>query len=379
MSELINNFEIFDVISNDIKKVIKRFYVFDDEKGYNVLFVTLNDKVFGFGSNSYGVCGFGHQMVVKEPKIIEELCDKSVIQFYNEMFCAFALTNDNKLYGWGENEFGQLGLKVVNFAKLYKPVLIEDLNDINIKQISCGSVHTLVLSSEGMVYGWGWNRKGQIGCGIELGEKISVITQLKTLKKIYLIHCSFNESFALTDNGMVYSWGHNRCCRLGHELKRNECIFEPKLIINLTNITSISSTGGNTYFLTINGNIYFCGFYYDKNQIKCYQNIPKLLTNQLNIHSLHSIVSYRKKYSIGCALSDECVYSLKWDSIERTNYKTYEEFYSNECQLTYKTYYLKLISGINENKIKINGKIISKTKTRLRRTLYPTSHRCKYL
>ena len=26
MSELINNFEIFDVISNDIKKVIKRFY-----------------------------------------------------------------------------------------------------------------------------------------------------------------------------------------------------------------------------------------------------------------------------------------------------------------------------------------------------------------
>ena len=75
MSELINNFDIFDVISNDIKKVIKRFYVFDDSKGNNVLFVTLNDKVFGFGSNERGVCGFGHQMVVNEPKIIEELCN----------------------------------------------------------------------------------------------------------------------------------------------------------------------------------------------------------------------------------------------------------------------------------------------------------------
>ena len=32
---------------------------------------------------------------------------------------------------------------------------------------------------------------GQIGCGKELGENISVITQLKTLKKIKSIHCSF--------------------------------------------------------------------------------------------------------------------------------------------------------------------------------------------
>ena len=69
--------------------------------------MTSNDKVFGFGSNEFGVCGFGHQMVVNEPKFIEELCNKSVIQFYNGMFSVFALTSDNKLYGWGSNEFGQ--------------------------------------------------------------------------------------------------------------------------------------------------------------------------------------------------------------------------------------------------------------------------------
>ena len=49
---------------------------------------------------------------------------------------------------------------------------------------------------------------GQIGCGKELGEKITVITQLKTLKKINSNSLFIsNESFALTDNGMVYSWG----------------------------------------------------------------------------------------------------------------------------------------------------------------------------
>ena len=49
MSELINSLEIFDDISNDLIKVIKLLYVCENEKGYNVLFVTLNDKVFGFG------------------------------------------------------------------------------------------------------------------------------------------------------------------------------------------------------------------------------------------------------------------------------------------------------------------------------------------
>ena len=237
-----------------------------------------------------------------------------------------------------------------------KPINI-DIKDKVTKQISCGSNHTLVLTSDGLVYGWGRNSVGQIGCGKLLGEKI-LITRFISLPIIKSIHCSFCASFALTDNGMVYSWGSNKWCDLGHELKQKECIFEPKLIINLTNITSICSSNNNKYFSSINGNIYVCGKYFDKNGIECYQKVPKLLINEVNIHSLDSIDSYQQMFAIGCALSDEWVYSLKRDSVEKTNYKTLEEFYSNECQLTYKTYYLKLFSGIEERKIKINGEII---------------------
>ena len=347
MSELMNNFEIFDVISNNIKKVIKRFYVFDNEKGYNALFVTLNDKVFGFGSNEWGVCGFGHQMVVKEPKIIEELCDKSVIQFYNGYAFALALTSDNKLYGWGRNDLGQLGLKIVNQTKVHKPVLIEDLNDINIKQISCGSGHTLVLTSDGMVYGWGGNTYGQIGCGIELGENISVIVKLELLPKIKSIHCSFCQSFALTDNGMVYSWGSNNWCDLGHELKQNECVFEPKLIINLHNIISICSSSVNTYFLSNESEIYFCGQYYDENNEQCFQLLPKviefpeviklLVTNNLFELSLYSISIFKELKVIGILVINNNVYKLNCNKIEITNFKSLQEFYSKKYQLTYGT------------------------------------------
>ena len=378
MNKLINKFEIFDLISNDIKKIIKRLYVFDDRKGNNVLFVTLNDKVFGFGSNDCGVCGFGHRMVVKEPKIIEELCDKSVIQFYNGMFSAFALTSDNKLYGWGRNQFGQLGLNVVNLAKVYKPVLIEDINDINIKQISCGAVHTLVLTSDGMVYGWGYNSYGQIGCGKELGENISVITKLE-LFKIEIIHCDFSESFAVTDSGMVYSWGYNSCCDLGHKLKQNECVFEPKLIINLTDITSICSSGNNTYFLTYKGDIYFCGQYNDINNEQCFQLLPKLINipkciKLLQIiksfgfskQSIHSIPLYKKKQSIGVFIINNIIFKLNHNGIEKTNFKSLQEFYSKNYKITFETINLndnlieeKIVQTITERYIETNSIIMT--------------------
>ena len=358
MDQMIDKLSIFGEISVNLKNVIKSYYVFDDNKGLNVLFITSDDKVFAFGSNRWGVCGVGHEMVVNEPKVITELCDKCVQQFYNGQSFALALTRDNKIYVWGNNQFGQLGRGFTAIEKVFKPQVIKGLEDKEIIQISCGSAHTLVLTSDGIVYGFGDNTYGQIGCGNGFGDKVCVITQVKALPKVKSIHCSFRTSFAITDNGFVYSWGRNSWCVLGHELERNECVFEPKLIQNLQNIQSICSSHQNTYFLSNNQNIYFCGKYYENN-IECFQLIPKLLKTDSHFQSLNSINCYRKLYPIGCVLSEGLVYSLKWNSIEKTNYKTLEEFYSNECQMTYKTYHLKLQTELNERNFYINGNYLS--------------------
>ena len=281
-------------------------------------------------------------MVVNEPKLIEELCDKSVIQFYNGSAFVLALTSDKKLYGWGNNELGQLGINIINHKKLYKPVLIEDLNDIMIEQISCGSGHTLVLTTGGVIYGWGVNDNGQIGCGTELGDKISVIINLELLPRIKLVHCSYHKSFALTDNGMVYSWGRNEWCDLGHELNVKECVFKPKLIRNLSNITSICSSNTNTYFLSTNvGIIYFCGIYDDENNKKYFQLVPKLMLIFFKSEtifksilrsngSIYSKQIFKDRDSIAAMVCDDMGFELNFNKIKKTNFKTINEFYSKE-------------------------------------------------
>ena len=60
MSEILNKLYYRDDITDKLRIIIKRLSVFDNVKGHNVIFVTINDKVFGLGNNDCGLCGFGH-------------------------------------------------------------------------------------------------------------------------------------------------------------------------------------------------------------------------------------------------------------------------------------------------------------------------------
>ena len=48
----LDHFEICSKIDSKLKRVVKVFHVFDDIKGLNVLFITSDDNVYGFGQNS---------------------------------------------------------------------------------------------------------------------------------------------------------------------------------------------------------------------------------------------------------------------------------------------------------------------------------------
>ena len=119
------------------------------------MFITSDDKVFGFGSNTFGCCGLGHNSVVNEPQVITELCNKNIKQFFIGWYFILALSSDHQLYGWGQNNWGQLGRGLLNDGKVYLRPDFIDLKNESIIEVSCGSAHCLVLTLEGNVYGWG--------------------------------------------------------------------------------------------------------------------------------------------------------------------------------------------------------------------------------
>ena len=339
MSELLNSFSIFRKLSEEIKNEIKLFHVFDDRKGQNVLFITSDDKVFGFGSNCFGCCGLGHNSVVNEPQIIPELCHKNIQQFFIGYDFILGLNSDKQVYGWGGNSLGQLCRGFVSEDNEYLRPEIICFPFESVIQISCGSHHSLALTSEGKVYGWGSNKYGEVGCGKEFGKEVTNIVQLKTFTKFSLksIYCSFCRSYALTTDGLVYSWGSNRDHVLGHEMEENECVFKPKIVSNLRNVINICMSTTNTYFLTEENYLYFCGKFYNENNVKIIQIRPKLLTSEKKFSSLHSIFSHQIRQIISSTIFKNSVYELRWDSINNFDKKSFFDFYSTKYDLSHKT------------------------------------------
>ena len=93
-----------------------------------------------------------------------------------------ALTKDGELYAWGSGTYGELGSG--NQQSVCKPQLVKMPNEVHtvpsdddpaeevlklgsskpiIKQISCGGHHSLVLSSRGYLYSFGYGAHGQLG------------------------------------------------------------------------------------------------------------------------------------------------------------------------------------------------------------------------
>ena len=280
------------------------------------MFITSDDKVFGFGSNCFGCCGLGHNSVVNEPQIIPELCHKNIKQFFIGMFFILAISDDNKVFGWGRNNFGECGRGTIDSFVVYLLPKLIDFNNELVIQISCGGAHSMALTSSGHIYSWGWNRFGQIGCGQEKGEIISKPYHLKYFNNLCIksIYSSLCRSFALTSDGLVYSWGYNEFGVLGHQLDSNEIVFEPRLI-KVSNVISVCHSTFNTYFLTNERTLYFCGQYISENDILLYQKIPKLFESEIKFSSLHSITSYQRKRVISSAIYENYVFLLEFNSI----------------------------------------------------------------
>ena len=356
MSELMNRFEVCSKISEEIKQKIRIFHVF---KGFNVFYITSDDEVFGFGYNQFGCCGLGHNSVVNEPQIITELYHKNIQQFFIGETFILGLSIENQVYGWGFNSDGKLGRgyseRYYDLKKYFVPEIIEFSSE-SVIQLSCGAYHSLALTDEGKVYGWGSNKYGQIGCGKQNYDKITSPLHLDIFPQfsVKLILCSDYESYVLTNNGLVYSWGWNRYCCLGHELGRNECVFEPKPIMNIRNVVSICHSRhilyANTYFLTNDKELYFCGYFNDENNHPAIQKLPKLLNIDLKLTSLHSISNSSSTKST--AFNEENIFEFFANEIKETHYNSYFEYYSKECQISYKTIHIKSDQTFDGNDLK---------------------------
>ncbi|GBM50060.1 Regulator of chromosome condensation [Araneus ventricosus] len=155
------------------------------------------------------------------------------------------------IYAFGLNNYNQLGYE--NERVAFAPKQVASFNNSQTwKEIAGGQHHTLSLDSDGLVYSMGREDYGRLGLGENCGEKSSptLIVSLEN-EKCSNISCGNDVSFAVTEEGSLYSWGMGTNSQLGHG-NEDDCLV-PRLVegnfVNSWKALKVSGGGQHTLVL----------------------------------------------------------------------------------------------------------------------------------
>ena len=179
--------------------------------------LTICGRIYTCGSNEYGQLGLGDE---NKYHIFTELYLSNILKIECGDYHTVALSKSRHLFVWGSNNSGQLGLGEIGFNKNY-PQKLSSLN--NIISVSCGALHTIVLRIDGMLFGWGSNEYGQLGLGNNLSDQL--LPQKICLQNVLSVSCSTFHTIAVTIYHEIYVCGSNDSGQLGLSDTKNRNIF----------------------------------------------------------------------------------------------------------------------------------------------------------
>ncbi|KAK5649906.1 hypothetical protein RI129_000935 [Pyrocoelia pectoralis] len=211
--------------------------------------VLKNTDVYVWGSNSSHQLAEGTQEKIVVP--IKSKAFNQVQQAEAGQFCTFIIHYDGSVSACGKGSYGRLGLGDSANQTAPKRVLIDSV----VKKMSSSKGsdgHTLALTDDGMVYSWGDGDYGKLGHGSSSTHKQPKLIGGPFLgKTIKSIHAGYRHSAAVTDDGELYTWGEGDHGRLGHG-DNNSCHI-PTQVRDLINVGSVACGSVHTLVLSRDG------------------------------------------------------------------------------------------------------------------------------
>lgn len=170
-------------------------------------------KIFAWGHNYYGRCGVSYGSVVaySSPVQVGANTDWSFVTACNYGVHAIRV---GKLYGWGSNGIGEIGIGTQDVSDHIAPVQIGTFDDWIFAAQGLYTCHG--IRKPGRLYGWGYNVAGTLGIGDRVDRSSPV--QVGTLRDWTYVSSTdgFNYGFVFgIRDGRLYSWGYNQSGVLG--------------------------------------------------------------------------------------------------------------------------------------------------------------------
>ena len=182
----------------------------------HTLAVNQYGQMYVWGQNEMGQLGLGSENIpdaVRRPILNPFIKDVSNLAAGHTH--SLALTKNQELYSWGWGYLTGHGLSEDDDNVLI-PRNLQCFQGKKIQQVACGGLHTAVIVDDGDLFIWGSAEGGQLGLKLnETVKAVNVPTKNEILarknQKIKQVSCGETHTMVLTTENKVWGWGLSMC------------------------------------------------------------------------------------------------------------------------------------------------------------------------
>ena len=212
--------------------------------------VVIPERLWGWGVNNNGQIGYGDTTNYSSPVQVGSL---SWPEISAGATFSLAVDPNGKLWSTGSNNYGQLGLgntasyssftQVGALTTWSKPAALGGGGDAN-----------AAIKTDGTLWTWGYNNKGQLG----LGDTISRSSPVQVGTDTDWAEISMGSfAAAIKTDGTLYAWGYNYAGNLGQG--NTITLSSPAQIGSLTTWSKVTIGSGHCLALKTDGTIWAWG------------------------------------------------------------------------------------------------------------------------
>ncbi|XAR73139.1 hypothetical protein NMG60_11007005 [Bertholletia excelsa] len=234
--------------------------------GAHTLFLTESGSVYATGLNDYGQLGISGDISYTTVPLRVSGLPNNIIKVSAGYSHSSAITVDGELYMWGNNSDGQVGLGKKAAKLVSLPSKVECLTGVSIKMIALGCAHSIAVTDKGEALSWGGGGSGRLGHGHEssilgLLKSTSEYTPrlIKNLEdvKIKSIAAGMLHSACVGENGTVFIFGERAVDKVVLGQAKNATT--PFMIDQLPLSEEVACGGYHTCVITSAGELYTWG------------------------------------------------------------------------------------------------------------------------
>lgn len=217
--------------------------------GYEHTLAVRNDgTLWGWGRSSSTELGTCCTSVTSTPTQIGTSTWKTVAAGQ----ATIGIRNDGSLWGWGGNAYGEDGTGSSNLQDY--PTQLGTAK--NWMSVSAQDANSGAIRGDGTLWLWGYNGAGEIGNGTHGGQQ-STPLQVGTATNWRSVSVGDQFTLGIRTDGTLWAWGGNNRGQLGDGTTSEH--DSPEQIGAATNWVSVSAGGGSTVAMRSDGSLWAWG------------------------------------------------------------------------------------------------------------------------